>query len=303
VFNGDGNNYYGSVFSATKNHVAVSVDSIERAETESPLMTCLALGVSKGDRFEWAIKKATELGVTSIVPILSQRVDVRLSPERWQKKQEHWQQIVISACEQSGRAVIPLVEEPTNLPHWLSHVEADCKLVLDPGAVGNDLTNQPRAHSTPYRARRWVGIVRTRLGLREWLHRHEVGPSCASNRNGTAGRTQRPWRSLGRYKRLNQNRPRIRIRGYTLLAGEISMALRIGVLMDPIATINTKKDTTLGMLRAASAAGHELTYLEQADLSIRNGETMASLRPLTVYDDDFLVLCPGSSVRRVVIDT
>jgi glutathione synthase len=67
---------------------------------------------------------------------------------------------------------------------------------------------------------------------------------------------------------------------------EISMALRIGVLMDPIATINTKKDTTLGLLRAASAAGHQLTYLEQADLTVRNGETMASLRSLTVYDDD-----------------
>jgi glutathione synthase len=64
------------------------------------------------------------------------------------------------------------------------------------------------------------------------------------------------------------------------------MALRIGVLMDPIATINTKKDTTLGLLRAASAAGHQLTYLEQADLAVRNGETMASLRSLTVYDDD-----------------
>lgn len=64
------------------------------------------------------------------------------------------------------------------------------------------------------------------------------------------------------------------------------MALRIGVLMDPIATINTKKDTTLGLLRAASAAGHQLTYLEQADLTLRNGETMASLRSLTVYDDD-----------------
>ena len=64
------------------------------------------------------------------------------------------------------------------------------------------------------------------------------------------------------------------------------MALRIGVLMDPIATINSKKDTTLGLLRAASAAGHQLTYLEQADLSVRNGETMASLRPLTVYEDD-----------------
>ena len=64
------------------------------------------------------------------------------------------------------------------------------------------------------------------------------------------------------------------------------MALRIGVLMDPIATINTKKDTTLGLLRAASAAGHQLTYLEQADLTVRNGEAMASLRSLTVYDDD-----------------
>ena len=64
------------------------------------------------------------------------------------------------------------------------------------------------------------------------------------------------------------------------------MALRIGVLMDPIATINTEKDTTLGLLRAASAAGHQLTYLEQADLTVRSGETMASLRPLTVYDDD-----------------
>ena len=64
------------------------------------------------------------------------------------------------------------------------------------------------------------------------------------------------------------------------------MALSIGVLMDPIATINVKKDTTLGLLRAASAAGHQLTYLEQADLTVRNGETMASLRPLTVYDDD-----------------
>jgi len=64
------------------------------------------------------------------------------------------------------------------------------------------------------------------------------------------------------------------------------MALCIGVLMDPIATINTKKDTTLGLLRAASAAGHQLTYLEQADLTVRNGETMASLRSLTVYDDD-----------------
>lgn len=143
VFNGDGNNYQGAIVSATKHQVSVLIDSIEPAESESSLNTCLALAVSKGDRFEWAIKKATELGVTSIVPILSQRVDVRLSPERWQKKREHWQQIVISACEQSGRAVVPEVKEPTTLSQWLSDVEADCKLVLDPEATPNALHDQP----------------------------------------------------------------------------------------------------------------------------------------------------------------
>ena len=64
------------------------------------------------------------------------------------------------------------------------------------------------------------------------------------------------------------------------------MALSIGVLMDPISSINTKKDTTLGLLRVASAAGHRLTYFEQSDLSVQNGETIASVRPLSVYDSD-----------------
>lgn len=143
VFNGDGNNYQGAIVCATKHQVSVLIDHIEQADTESSLNTCLALGVSKGDRFEWAIKKATELGVTSIVPILSQRVDVRLSPDRWHNKQEHWQQIVISACEQSGRAVVPKVQEPTTLPQWLSDVEADCKLVLDPEATPRAINDQP----------------------------------------------------------------------------------------------------------------------------------------------------------------
>ena len=143
VFNGDGNNYQGAIVSATKHQVSVLIDKIEQADTESSLHTCLALGVSKGDRFEWAIKKATELGVTSIVPILSQRVDVRLSPDRWQKKREHWQQVVISACEQSGRAVVPNVQEPIALSPWLSDVEADCKLVLDPEATPSATNDQP----------------------------------------------------------------------------------------------------------------------------------------------------------------
>lgn len=144
VFNGDGNEYTGSIASIAKDHVTVAITASQNASTESPLDTCLALAVSKGDRFEWAIKKATELGVTSIVPILSQRVDVRLPPERWQKKQMHWQQIVISACEQSGRARVPPVHEPTSLINWVGTADAECKFVLDPSQTTSHDTQAPK---------------------------------------------------------------------------------------------------------------------------------------------------------------
>lgn len=133
VFNGDGKNYYSRVSALSKTCVTVDLFSSEYPANESPLTTHLGLAVSKGDRFDWAIKKATELGVSSISPILSQRVDVRLSPDRWRKKQDHWQQIVISACEQSGRAVVPKVEAPTPLADWVTMTEADYKFCLHPG--------------------------------------------------------------------------------------------------------------------------------------------------------------------------
>lgn len=136
VFNGDGFNYSARVSAVAKTTVTVDLLTKEDASNESPLSTYLGLAVSKGDRFEWAIKKATELGVSSISPILSQRVDVRLSPERWKKKQDHWQQIVISACEQSGRAVVPEVHPPQPLGNWVEAAEADQKFCLHP-----DLSN------------------------------------------------------------------------------------------------------------------------------------------------------------------
>ena len=142
VFNGDGYNYYSRISAVTKTHITVDISTKENPSNESPLSTHLGLAVSKGDRFEWAIKKATELGVSSISPILSQRVDVRLSPERWQKKQDHWQQIVISACEQSGRAVVPEVQLPQPLRSWVEVAEADHKFCLHPG-LNNALPTTP----------------------------------------------------------------------------------------------------------------------------------------------------------------
>ena len=145
VFNGDGHDYSGHVDAVSKQRVTVNITSVKRLHTESTLHTCLALAVSKGDRFDWAIKKATELGVTSIVPILSQRVDVRLSPERWLKKRAHWQQVVISACEQSGRAVIPEVAAPAPLDSWVAGVEADCKYLLDPSVDTEETSTTPES--------------------------------------------------------------------------------------------------------------------------------------------------------------
>jgi len=145
VFNGDGHDYLGHVDAVSKQHVTVNITSVKSLHTESTLHTCLALAVSKGDRFDWAIKKATELGVTSIVPILSQRVDVRLSPERWLKKRAHWQQAVISACEQSGRAVIPEVVSPEPLASWVAGVEADCKYLLDPSLDSEETSTTPES--------------------------------------------------------------------------------------------------------------------------------------------------------------
>ena len=132
VFNGDGFNYLCSVIEITKSSLSVRVTSKSDPENESNLSTMLGLAVSKGDRFEWAIKKATELGVTSIAPLLTQRVDVRLPPDRWAKKRSHWQQVVIAACEQSGRAVVPTVCDATPLANWLLNLEADTRFVLDP---------------------------------------------------------------------------------------------------------------------------------------------------------------------------
>ena len=136
VFNGDGFNYLCSVIEITKSSLSVRVVSKSDPENESNLSTTLGLAVSKGDRFEWAIKKATELGVTSIAPLLTQRVDVRLPPDRWAKKRSHWQQVVIAACEQSGRAFVPTVGDATPLASWLPSLDADTRFVLDPRALG-----------------------------------------------------------------------------------------------------------------------------------------------------------------------
>ncbi len=100
---------------------------------ESRLQIHLGQGLSRGERMDWAIQKATELGATQITPVISERCEVRLKDERADKRLAHWRQIAISACEQCGRSVIPIIHPPQLLADWLA-IEADLKLVLHPVA-------------------------------------------------------------------------------------------------------------------------------------------------------------------------
>ena len=120
LFNGDGNDYTCAITSIKKNEVLAIVKLFVKITNESPLSITLLQGISSGDRMDYTIQKAVELGVTTIVPIITTRSVVKLSNERAEKRLAHWQSVVHSACEQSGRAIIPQVAAPISLAAWLA---------------------------------------------------------------------------------------------------------------------------------------------------------------------------------------
>ena len=120
LFNGDGFDYVCAIISIQKNKALVIVKSCVTLKNESPLHITLLQGISSGERMDYTIQKAVELGVTAIQPIFTQRSVVKLSTERAEKRQEHWQNVVHSTCEQSGRAFVPAVLAPVQLTAWLA---------------------------------------------------------------------------------------------------------------------------------------------------------------------------------------
>ncbi len=119
LFNGDGFDYACELISVKKSEVLAKIKTSEAVNNESPLNIMLLQGISSGDRMDYTIQKAVELGVKQIQPISTERSVVKLSAERAQKRLEHWQNVVISACEQCGRAKIPAVLIPITLSNWL----------------------------------------------------------------------------------------------------------------------------------------------------------------------------------------
>ena len=130
LFNGDGQEFAAQVLTISKGEVSVEVGAAATPQTESLVHTTLGLCLSKGDRFDWAIQKATELGVGAIAPLYSERVDFSIPPDRIEKRIAHWQQIAISACEQCGRVKVPSITPPQSLAFWVENISAEQKWVL-----------------------------------------------------------------------------------------------------------------------------------------------------------------------------
>lgn len=124
----------------------VTVQLLERREPHADprLRVHLGLGLSRGERMDYAVQKATEAGVTSITPLLTERCEVKIKSDRVDNRLNHLERIAISACEQSGRCAVPEVLAPVTLQEWLAQERQGARFVLDHrGAAGMSAATTP----------------------------------------------------------------------------------------------------------------------------------------------------------------
>lgn len=147
VFNGkEAYQYSAKIVAINKKNAQVEVFSQHEVLNESPLNIHLGQGISRGDRMDYTLQKAVELGVNKITPLFTERCGVKLSGERLAKKHQQWQKIVISACEQCGRCMVPEVAQPILLTQWFAQESSALKLNLHPKAHHSIMTLKAQAH-------------------------------------------------------------------------------------------------------------------------------------------------------------
>lgn len=137
LFNGEGGAWTAELLESGRKTARARLLGFAPEDRQSPLHTHLGQVMSRGDRMDYAIQKATELGVTEITPLVSERCELRLrGEERADKKLEHWRRVAIGACEQCGRNRPPLIHVPRALGDWVQEVRAEVRLVLAPAVAG-----------------------------------------------------------------------------------------------------------------------------------------------------------------------
>ena len=132
LFNGEGLEIDTVLAHVSKRESSVRLGEQVVVNNESPLNITLLQGISRGERMDYALQKAVELGVNKIIPVLTERCNVQLSGGRSEKRLSHWRGVMISACEQSGRSILPELTQIMSLEAALSENKVICKLVLDP---------------------------------------------------------------------------------------------------------------------------------------------------------------------------
>ncbi|MGP8033804.1 MAG: 16S rRNA (uracil(1498)-N(3))-methyltransferase [Steroidobacteraceae bacterium] len=137
LFDGSGGEYEGSIDKAHGGEVTVAIGEHHAIERESPLAVTLAQGVSRGERMDLVVQKATELGVRQLAPVLTERSVVRLTAQQADRKLNHWRAITIAACEQCGRNRLPALAPPVTLAQFLrdaaaAGAPAHTRLLLSP---------------------------------------------------------------------------------------------------------------------------------------------------------------------------
>lgn len=146
LFDGRGGEHTARVEDLSSGLVRVRLRRYEALEREAPFDLTLAQGISRGERMDWVVQKATELGVRAIAPILTERSVVRLDAQKAAARQRHWRAVAIAACEQCGRNRIPEIETPMALAEWLARPRSGACLLLGVDAA-TPLASAPRRSS------------------------------------------------------------------------------------------------------------------------------------------------------------
>jgi 16S rRNA (uracil1498-N3)-methyltransferase len=138
LFDGSGADFLAEISEVAGSRVRARIHERVESVAESPLAVTLVQAVSRGERMDWTLQKATELGVRRIQPVLAARSVVRLDERQGERRLRHWQAVVASACEQCGRSVLPVVEPPLELSRYLAGPRgASHRLVLSPDAAAS----------------------------------------------------------------------------------------------------------------------------------------------------------------------
>ncbi|MFT5577279.1 MAG: 16S rRNA (uracil1498-N3)-methyltransferase [Paraglaciecola psychrophila] len=136
LFDGRGGQYRARIEAVSKKWVEVITTDFDAEDRESPLHIHLGIAISKGDRMDQVMQKATELGVSTITPLYAARSQIKLKGERAEKKVDYWRQITVAACEQCQRNRLPQVQDIAHLSDWVAHCEVQQKFVLHHRSVG-----------------------------------------------------------------------------------------------------------------------------------------------------------------------